>query len=212
MKTMKKTAACLLLALSVAACGDKSGTASSQSASAQSASTPPSSTASAKESAKASTGEPAKAPAAGGGGMAGPATVDGAKAVIAELQKDKANIDKVTPSADDVKAIFSDAGDAEKVATHVQEMLSKHKEELPKGDSEVFCASSEDVKAWKPEVEKEFPGGYKRVGPKLNGGLTLCKFKIGSVSFDALINVGGKWFFVPKAFRALRGERGGSHE
>lgn len=155
------------------------------------------------EAGGASTGAPAAAP--GGGGLAGPATADGAKAVVADLQKDaKGTVAKLAPGADDMKKIFSDAAVAGDVKAHVDKLLEKA-ESFDKGEPEIHCASTDDVKAWKPEVEKHFPGGYKRVGDKLAAGLTLCKFKLGSVSYDALVNAGGKWFFVPKPFRAIKG-------
>jgi hypothetical protein len=151
------------------------------------------------------------APAAltpGGGGYAGAATEAGAKAVVAELQKaadPKAAMAKLKPGLAELKALFSDEATANAVAAQTEEMFSKgDKVEFPKGDAAVFCASSDDVKAWKPDVEKNFPGGYKRVGAKLNGGIPMCKFKIGGIAFDALVNIKGNWFLVAKPFRAIK--------
>lgn len=207
---MRKILAPIALPLLLLGCPEKDKAGSSSASPSASPAGPATSAAAPKASAPTETAATAKAtasttgaPPAGGGGIAGPATVAGAKAVVADLQKDVANLDKVIPSPDELKAIFSDAAAADAVAKHVQAMMSQ-KPEIAKGDPQVFCASSEDVKAWKPEVEREFPGGYKRVGPKLGPGLTVCKFKIGGTSYDALINVKGKWYFVPKSFRALK--------
>jgi hypothetical protein len=143
----------------------------------------------------------------GGGGIAGPSTVDGVKTVIRLLQQPdpSADVKKLKPGTAELKALFSDPAAANAVGKQIEKMASKPmKKGFPKGDPFVFCASSDDVKAWTKDVKKNFPGGYKRVGPKLNGGLTMCKFKIGGIAFDSLVNINGKWFMVAKPFRAIR--------
>ncbi|MEZ4301672.1 MAG: hypothetical protein R3B70_42450 [Polyangiaceae bacterium] len=150
----------------------------------------------------------AAAPSPGGGGMEGAGTVDGAKAVVAALQAaadQGAEARKLQPGTEELKALFSDAAAADAVAKQTAEMLSRPSDgAFPKGDAAVFCASSDDVKAWTDDVQKNFPGGYKRLGPKLNGGLTMCKFKVGGKAYDALVHINGKWYFVPKPFRAVK--------
>ncbi len=143
-----------------------------------------------------------------GGGIAGASTLAGAKAALANIQKaadQKAEFKKLKPGLDELKALFSEATVAEAVSKQIEEMMAKDGgADLPKGDADVFCATSDDIKAWTPDVEKKFPGGYKRLGSKLNSGFTMCKFKIGGVSFDSLVNIKGNWFLVAKPFRAVR--------
>jgi hypothetical protein len=154
------------------------------------------------------TGAPAAA-RAGGGGVAGPATEAGAKTVIGGLQKatdQKAEFAKLEPSEAEIKELFSD--DAVPAMTkHVGEMFAKlgeDKLEFKSDAPNINCASSDDVAKWTPEVEKHFPGGYKKLGSKLKGGHMMCKFKIGGVAFDSLVNIKGKWYYVGKPFRALK--------
>lgn len=155
----------------------------------------------------AASGAPAAA-APGGRGMAGPATVEGAKAVIVALQNATdlmAEARKLTPGAAELGPLFSDAAVTAAVVKHAEGMLPRiSRDAFPPGEPRIFCASTDDVKAWTDAVDNNLPADYKRIGPKLNGGHTLCRSTIGGVAFDALVNVSGKWYVVPRLSSAVK--------
>jgi len=214
---MKRSWPAIALCGSLLACGSGGGS-SGASGSPGSSAAPPatSSTAvAAGTSAPASSSGTAEAPAApalpgtpSGGGIAGPATEEGAKAVIAQLQTAPdplAVAKKLKPGLEEINAWISDSAAADAISKEVEKAYARApKNEFPKGEPAVFCAKSEDVKAWTPEVRKHFPGGYKRLKDKLNSGITMCKFKIGGLAFDSLVNIKGSWYLISKPFRAVR--------
>lgn len=207
---MKRSWPAIALCGSLLACGSGGGSSGSSGSSGAAPAT---------SSTAAAAGTTAAAPASGtaeapsvpgtpsGGGIAGPATEDGAKAAIAQLQNaadPMVELKKLKPGLEEIKALFPDPATAEAVSQQVEKAFAKGgKDDFPKGAPLVFCAKSDDVKAWTPEVNKHFPGGYKRLKDKLNSGITMCKFKIGGVAFDSLVNIKGNWFLIAKPFRAI---------
>lgn len=57
---------------------------------------------------------------------------------------------------------------------------------------------------------REFPGGWKRVAPRLKEGVTWYRFKfvkpksLLGMAFDGLTFVNGHWAFFPKPWRAIK--------
>ncbi len=208
---MKRSWPVIALCGSLVACGSGGGSSGSSGAAPATSST----AAAAGTTAAAPASGTAEAPAApalpgtpSGGGIAGPATEEGARAVIAQLQTAPDPIAvarKLKPGLDEIKAWISDPAAADAISQQVEKAFaSSPKNEFPKGEPAVFCVKSEDMKAWTPEVSKHFPGGYKRLKDKLNSGIPMCKFKIGGVAFDSLVNIKGSWFLIAKPFRAVR--------
>ena len=165
--------------------------------------------ASATDAQEPSATEEPRATAAGSPAPSGAAgTVEDAKQRLAEFSKPGADTAKLTqalkPSADDLKAIF-DQSVLAAMREHVDKMYASMGKGVEMKDApDVLCFSSDDIKSWTANAQRDMPGGYKRVGPKLKPGLTLCRFKAGGVSYDSLVSVGGKWVFVPKPFRAIK--------
>ena len=151
-----------------------------------------------------------------------PGTEAGAKQLLSEIRTSEdpgAMTRALKPTTADFKAVYTDdvAGQMERgfeklwadpkavIATkqdHTDVILSK--------------ISSDDLAKWTPQAVMEFPGGYKRVGPKLKPGLTVYRWKyvkpgeqIGT-SFDGLIYVNSHWAWFPKPWRVLDSDGGGS--
>lgn len=208
------------LLVSVVACGKKEeavpNTVPVVSASPTTA-TPASATASAPATASAS------AAASGGSEPTGtapdlkkfPGTEAGAKAMLAELVKPNADhvgiSRQLRPTSADYKALF-DAPTAAKI----ERVYSKEWDEgnlviRPKpGQTEVklFSAKTSDFKTM-TGPSKDFPGGWKLVGPHLVGDHTFYRFKTlepgkdAGMSFDGLVFVNGHWAIVPKPYRGI---------
>ena len=202
---MKNATWMVLACAALGACGGEPANAGTGSAASH-----PAPASSPKASASATgTAEPAPAAPASDSGLSGPATVEGAAAVVKELQTASdplATMKRLMPSVADLKEIFTDADLAQLLYDDAQKNMANAKpdDKFPEGTPDVFCASSDDVTAWTAPVQDNFPGGYKRVGPKLTAGLTLCKFKVGGISMDALVNLKGKWVLVSKPFRQIK--------
>ncbi len=118
------------------------------------------------------------------------------------------------PKSGDYAAVF--VGDAAAKAKTAYEKQFKNVGGAGKlskpGQTELllWAASSEDIKAWKGNAEKKFPGGYKRVGDKIKPGLTWIRWKFvkpgetSGMAFDGLVFVNGHWAWFPKPWKALR--------
>lgn len=153
--------------------------------------------------------KPAPAPESGpSGGVAGAGGVEGMKALLAAVKADPPKVTKsLQPTEADLKVLFDDSVVAD-LKAHVEKMFGGADMEkgltIDKEPTETNCFSVDDIKGWAKAVSDELPGGYKRVGPKLKPGVTTCEFKIGGIAYDALMFANGKWYFVPKPFRAIK--------
>ncbi len=73
----------------------------------------------------------------------------------------------------------------------------------------IFIASTDDIINRTPALRK-LPGGYKRVGDKVNPGIPVVRFKFVrpgeklGMAFDLLYRVNGRWVLVPQIWRLLR--------
>ncbi len=162
------------------------------------------------------------APAKVGGKAPKPAAKQGkaeAEKLLKKFLKDGTDqgalIKTLVPKPADYAAVF--VGDAAaKAKAHYEKTLAKAGEgggSLNKpGQTELllWAASSEDIKAWKGNAEKKFPGGYKRIGDKIKPGLTWIRWKFVKpgetlgMAFDGLVFVNGHWAWFPKPWKALR--------
>ena len=204
---MRSIIAVLSLAALVTACGATPKTKDATSTS-DTAAAAPTATSADQESAPvveepATTASPEPSTPASSGG-----SPEDAKQRLAEFTKAGVDTAKLTqtlkPSASDLAAIF-DASVLPAMQEHVDKMFASMGKGLELIEApEVRCFSSDEIKSWTADVQRDMPGGYKRLGPKLKSGLTFCRFKAGGISYDSLVSVGGKWMFVPKPFRAVR--------
>lgn len=134
------------------------------------------------------------------GGVQGDKGEAGAKVVLQKLKDDPKTLASLKPSEADLKELFDDSV-IEPMKSHVEGMYNEVKSVDLKEDPTIHCYDAEEIKAWK-DIQS-LPGGYQRMGDKLKPGVTVCSFKTGSTSWDGLMWVGGRWFFVAKPFRAV---------
>jgi hypothetical protein len=149
-----------------------------------------------------------------------PATEAGAKALLEQFLKpgaDHAALSKnLKPTTADYKALF-DAESASKLDAAMTPEWDKGRMVLKPnaGQTELklSSATTDDFKSGSAKA-KEFPGGYKKVAPHLNAGVTLYRFKFvepgkdSGMAFDGLAHVNGHWVIVPKPWRSLGGGAG----
>ncbi|MFO0614341.1 MAG: hypothetical protein U0414_17270 [Polyangiaceae bacterium] len=134
----------------------------------------------------------------GGGGVSGDKGEEGAKKVAEKIKS--GSFKDLRPSEANLKTLFDDSVVAD-VLKHVDKIYGEiGKLELKEDPSDVVCYGTEDIKGGKAG---ELPGGYKRISDKLKPGVQVCRFKSGSMKVDGVMWADGKWFFIPKAFRAI---------
>lgn len=117
------------------------------------------------------------------------------------------------PTHDDYLAVFEPDFAAVIEESHRPLWESPDMVVMPnEGQTEVllFETTTDDIRAWTPEVKDHFPGGYESIHEKFQPGLTICRFKfvkpgetIG-MAFDGLIYVNGRWVLIPKPWRVQR--------
>ena len=123
---------------------------------------------------------------------------------------DRAALTKeLRPTSDDYAKVFT-ADFAKKLEAAQKPLWDSAPVIGPKdGQTEVTVAkaTTEDFQKG-TAAAKEFPGGYAKIGDKLQAGVTLFRFKfvkagetIG-MAFDGLAFVNGHWRIFPKPWRA----------
>ena len=147
-----------------------------------------------------------------------PGTEDGAKQMLTDLRtsQDAAGMTKaLQPTAADYKAVFTDdfAAKAEK---GYAELWNDPKTVIgadpANTELKLFKATTDDIKAWTPAVEQDFPGGYQKVKDSFKPGLTVYRWKYTKpgetlgMAFDGLIFVNNHWAWFPKPWRVAKGE------
>ncbi|MET7402756.1 hypothetical protein ABZS66_55675 [Dactylosporangium sp. NPDC005572] len=117
------------------------------------------------------------------------------------------------PTAADYAAVFTDdlAGKAE--SFYKTKLWNGQKVDMgvsaAQTDLKVFQATSEDIRKWTKAVERDFPGGYKQLGPHLKPGLTVYRWKYtepgedSGRAYEGLVYVNDHWIWVPKAWEIL---------
>jgi hypothetical protein len=146
-----------------------------------------------------------------------PSTDEGAKALMEALGtgNDPTLVQHLEPTTEDYQAVFE--GDvAAKAERYYKAKLwngSEVKVAAKPGqtDLKVFKATTEEIRAWSPDVEANFPGGYRQIGSYLKPGLTVYRWKYTEpgddlgLAFEGLVNVNGHWVWVPKVWQVLEG-------
>lgn len=182
------------------------------------AATAPQDEAAAQGTAAPSGGSPGAEPAksqAGATVASGAKTVEDAKKVLLPILAEGADqygiLDKMAPTDDDLKAIFTDDM-FDKAKAYYSEMFSESPGGRVTKEGQtallVWAATTEELQKGEGDSRK-FPGGYRHVAEKLKPGLTFFRFKFvapGSTSgmaFDGLTYVNDHWVWVPKPWRAL---------
>ena len=136
-----------------------------------------------------------------GAGISGEKGEVGATRIAQKLKDDPATLAALKPSESDLKRLFEDSA-VSAVQTYVEKMYTELKSvDLKEDPSGVHCYGSEEIKSWKNV--SHLPGGYQRLGDKFKPGVEVCAFKSGGTSWDGLMWVDGKWFFIAKPFRAI---------
>ncbi len=145
-----------------------------------------------------------------------PGTEDGAKQLLTELRTapDAAAKTKgLRPSEADYKAVFTDdfAGKAEK---GYDELWADPKAVITADPAntelKLSKATTDDLKAWTPDVKRDFPGGYEKVKDFYKPGLTIYRWKYTKpgedlgMAYDGLIYVNNHWAWFPKPWRIAK--------
>lgn len=155
-----------------------------------------------------------------------PGTAEGAKQ-LAQMFLD-AKADKITltknlkPNLNDCKALFNDADIAAKAYQMYDEAFKELETQKtpigPKSSDQtetlITGATSEELKkdTWTGAVYDHFPGGYHKVAPYLNPGLTIYQIKFvkpgesSGMRFDGFVYVNNHWVIFPKMWRIIKDE------
>ncbi|GAA2344899.1 hypothetical protein [Dactylosporangium salmoneum] len=144
-----------------------------------------------------------------------PGTDEGAKALMEALGtgNDPTLVQHLEPTTQDYQAVFE--GDvAAKAERYYKAKLwngsaVKIAAKPEQTDLKVFKATTEEIRAWSPDVEANFPAGYQQIGPHLKPGLTVYRWKYTEpgddlgLAFEGLVNVNGHWVWIPKVWQVL---------
>lgn len=142
-------------------------------------------------------------------------TDDGARQLITDLRTadDAAALTQaLKPTSADYAALFD--GDAAAKAEDGYAPLWADAKTVIGADpanTEVLImkATTDDLKAWTPQANADFPGGYERAAKTFKSGLTVYRWKYVKpgatmgMAFDGLVFVNGHWAWFPKPWRAL---------
>ncbi|MBI2390798.1 MAG: hypothetical protein HYV09_14505 [Deltaproteobacteria bacterium] len=143
----------------------------------------------------------------------------GAKKLLTKLMEEEDSRLELTqallPQDDDYEAVFKEDAveDARKGYKKLFEKFSDAKIEPKKGQTELklFSATADDLKDGSGDA-KNFPGGYKKVAPKMKKDVTVYAWKFvqpgesSGMAYDGLVHVNGHWAWFPKPWRALGDE------
>lgn len=150
----------------------------------------------------------------GGGGVDFPAGPEGGKKLIEVILKSGdrgAIVAKLKPTRADLEALF-DASVIEDVTANVEKAFSQVGDLgiKPEQTEILFNAATTEDFVSESDAAKKFPGGYKRLAPKLKPGITWYAWKFVKpgeslgMAYDGLTHVNGRWVWIPKPFRAVK--------
>ncbi len=147
-----------------------------------------------------------------------PGTEEGAKQLLTDIRtsNDAAGMTKsLRPSSADYKAVFTDEF-ADKAEKGYDQLWSDPKAVITADPAntelKLSSATTDDIAKWTPQVEADFPGGYKKVATYFKPGLTVYRWKYTKpgeplgMAYDGLIYVNGHWAWFPKPWRVSKGE------
>lgn len=155
-----------------------------------------------------------------------PATEDGVRQLLTDLRAGdaRAKTRELKPVSADYKAVYADDAVAAKAAAGYDKLWATDPKAVIEADPafseiKVWKATTEDFQKWTEHVDKNFPGGYRRVAGMLKPGVTVYRWNFvkpgesGGVPFDGLIHVNGRWAWFPKPWRIIAvPEKAGSNE
>ncbi|MER7275014.1 hypothetical protein ABT369_11190 [Dactylosporangium sp. NPDC000244] len=139
----------------------------------------------------------------------------GAKALMEALRAaDGAETVKtLQPTAADYAAVFTDELASKAESYYKTKVWNGQKVELAgsasQTDLKLYQATTEDIQKWTPAVERDFPGGYEKLGAHLRPGLTVYRWKYTEPgqdtgrAYEGLVYVNDHWIWVPKAWEVL---------
>ncbi len=147
-----------------------------------------------------------------------PGTPEGAHDLVTDVRTASnalAMTRALEPTSADYAAVFDGAAAAK--AEHGYKALWSDPNLVLGADPEntallIYKATTDDIKQWTPQVQNDFPGGYRRVGAMFKPGLTVYYWKYVKpgealgMSYDGLIYVNGHWALFPKPWRVLGGD------
>lgn len=153
-------------------------------------------------------------------GAAPPTAPEGsAKAIVEQFVQpgaDHAALSKaLRPTHEDYFAVFEPELAAKIEAMHAPAWEAGEAVIKPRdGQTEIefFETTTDDIRAWTPQAEEHFPGGYGRIKEHFNPGFKICRFefvepgKTDGIAFDGLIYVNGRWVLIPQPFEAQKPE------
>ncbi|GGM54760.1 hypothetical protein ACFFX1_19355 [Dactylosporangium sucinum] len=139
----------------------------------------------------------------------------GAKALMEALRAaDGAETVKtLQPTAADYAAVFTKDLASKAESFYKTKLWNGEKVELAgsaaQTDLKIYQATTEDIRKWTPAVERDFPGGYEKLGAHLQPGLTVYRWKYtepgedSGRAYEGLVYVNDHWIWVPKAWEIL---------
>jgi hypothetical protein len=145
-----------------------------------------------------------------------PGTEEGAKQLLTDIRSgDAAAMTKsLRPTSADYKAVFTDEF-ADKAEKGYDQLWSDAKTVIAADPAntelKLSGATTDDIAKWTPQVEADFPGGYKKVASFFKPGLTVYRWKYTKpgeplgMAYDGLVYVNGHWAWFPKPWR-IKGE------
>jgi hypothetical protein len=153
-----------------------------------------------------------------------PGTLDGAKELLAQFLSpatDKAALtNELRPSTADFEAAF-DKEFAEQAEKFYAELWNSRRNPAISGNREqtelkVWLVKGEDLRDWNGQAEAHFPGGYRRLGNRIQPGTVWVRWKFVEpgeslgMAYDGLVYVNKKWVWFPKPWRMLEERESGS--
>jgi len=125
------------------------------------------------------------------------------RAIAASLREKFANVSQWKPGPEVVAAITANAEAAEKLNAYVETIYAS----IP-ADGSAAKAGQTEILVTGPALA-DLPGGYSRAGANFKSGVQFYGFKYVApgetlgMSYDGVFSVDGKWYMIPKAWRAF---------
>ncbi len=123
--------------------------------------------------------------------------------IAAELRDSLGNVEGLKPGEAQIKAICATAEAAEKLTAYVKSVYA----EIPREGS-AAKADQTEILVTGPSLS-DLPGGYSKQANHFKPGVQFYGFKYVmpgetlGMSYDGIFQVDGKWYFIPKAWRAF---------
>lgn len=125
------------------------------------------------------------------------------RAIAASLREKFANVSQWKPGLEVVAAITANAEAAEKLDAYVETIYAG----IP-ADGSAAKAGQTEILVTGPALA-DLPGGYSKAAANFKAGVQIYGFKYVApgetlgMSYDGVFSVDGKWYMIPKAWRAF---------